>query len=146
MREDYKLRRFGPEEAATHTDGGLVPSERMKAWSRATARGFNAPPPTEEETLRQTVTCLEGDALMLEVFPSVTSPDPKVAVQPVGTFTSFDGMVNLGQGFLVEAAMFSEVTVQPTHKRQGVFTKMITTSLEQAKEDGVPVALLTASY
>lgn len=145
MRDGYELRRFGPEEAAVLADGELVPSERMKAWSRATARGFNSPPPTEEETLRQTVTCLEGDGLMLEVFPRATSPDPKVAKEPVGTFTSFDGMVNLGRESLVEAAMFSEVTVQPAHKRRGIFREMITTSLKRAKEAGVPVALLTAS-
>lgn len=145
MREQYVLKQFGPEEAMQSTDEPLRPSKRMKEWSRAAARGFNAPPPTEEETKRQLTTCIEMNGTLLEVFPETGSPDPRVQEEPVGTFMFFDGLVNLGRQTLVDATMIAEVTVQPAHKRRGIFRQMITTSLESARSSGSPIALLTAS-
>ena len=146
VKEAYTLDQFGPEQAGTRdADGTIVPTRRMVAWCRAVAAGFNEPPPTLEQVRRKTATAIYADATLTEVMTRVGSPDPRLIDIPVGTLTHFWGQINLGAGSLVDAAFFSEATVQTQHRRQGLLREMVTMGLRQSAEDEAVTALLTAS-
>ena len=63
----------------------------------------------------------------------------------VATFGSFDFDVTIPGGGALAMAGTTVVTVQPTHRRQGVLTTMMRMHLDQAIERGQPVAGLWAS-
>ena len=62
-----------------------------------------------------------------------------------GTYRSWDLDLTVPGGGAVRADAISSVTVQPTHRRRGVLTSMITHDLRDARERGIPVAVLIAS-
>jgi predicted acetyltransferase len=62
-----------------------------------------------------------------------------------GTYRSWDLDLTVPGGGSVRADAISSVTVQPTHRRRGVLTSMITHDLRDAHERGIPVAVLIAS-
>jgi predicted acetyltransferase len=62
-----------------------------------------------------------------------------------GTYRSWDLDLSVPGGCSVRADAISSVTVQPTHRRRGVLTSLITHDLRDAHERGVPVAVLIAS-
>jgi predicted acetyltransferase len=62
-----------------------------------------------------------------------------------GTYRSWDLDLTVPGGGSVRADAVSSVTVQPTHRRRGVLTSLITHDLRDARERGVPVAVLIAS-
>lgn len=63
---------------------------------------------------------------------------------PVATFMEWDGSLNVG-GSLVDCLQISEVTVRTSHRRKGLLRSLMTTSLTEASERGIPVAALTVS-
>lgn len=62
----------------------------------------------------------------------------------VGTFRSWDDPLPVPGGTL-QSSYLSAVTVAPTHRRQGVLTRMMKSDLEQARAAGSPLAYLIAS-
>lgn len=63
----------------------------------------------------------------------------------VGTYRSWDERLPVpGDGCAVAADLVSSVTVAPTHRRRGLLRRMITADLRDARERGVPLALLVA--
>ena len=63
---------------------------------------------------------------------------------PVATYSSYDKTINTGRG-LHPVRMVSDVTVSPTHRRRGLLRALMTEDLADAAEQGVPLAVLTAS-
>jgi predicted acetyltransferase len=63
----------------------------------------------------------------------------------VGTLRSFVTPLTVTGGAEVPAAALTNVTVAPTHRRQGRLTKMITADLRQSAERGEAVGILIAS-
>jgi predicted acetyltransferase len=63
----------------------------------------------------------------------------------VGTLRSFATAFTVPGPAEVNAAALTNVTVAPTHRRQGLLTEMITADLHDAAERGEPVGILIAS-
>ncbi|MEU7277216.1 GNAT family N-acetyltransferase [Streptomyces sp. NPDC045431] len=63
----------------------------------------------------------------------------------VGTAGSFSFRLSVPGGALVPAAGVSMVSVAPTHRRRGVLTSMMRRQLDDVREWGEPLAVLTAS-
>ncbi|SHK98313.1 GNAT family N-acetyltransferase [Actinacidiphila paucisporea] len=63
----------------------------------------------------------------------------------VGTAGAFDFRMTVPGGTLLDAAGVTMVSVQPTHRRRGVLTAMMRRQLDDFRDRGLTVALLTAS-
>ncbi|MEU3710687.1 GNAT family N-acetyltransferase [Streptomyces catenulae] len=63
----------------------------------------------------------------------------------VGTAGAFSFGVTVPGGASVPAAGVTMVSVQPTHRRRGVLTAMMRRQLDDVRERGEPLAILTAS-
>jgi predicted acetyltransferase len=63
----------------------------------------------------------------------------------VGTLESFPAELSLPGATALVADAISAVTVQPTHRRRGLLTRMITADLCAARERGEPASILIAA-
>ncbi|MGZ6269381.1 MAG: GNAT family N-acetyltransferase, partial [Candidatus Limnocylindrales bacterium] len=63
----------------------------------------------------------------------------------VGTFRSFATQLTVPGGQTIAADAVTNVTVAPTHRRQGAMRGMMTADLDAARQRGEPVAILMAS-
>src|SRR6478735_1852982 len=63
----------------------------------------------------------------------------------VGTLRSFASEVTVPGGALVSSAALTNVTMRPTHRRQGIMRRMIEPDLTAARERGEPVGMLIAA-
>src|SRR4051794_2127646 len=63
----------------------------------------------------------------------------------VGTAGAFDFRMTVPGGTLLDAAGVTMVSVQPTHRRRGVLTAMMRRQLDDFRDRGLAVGLLTAS-
>ena len=64
---------------------------------------------------------------------------------PVATYASWTGGINVGGGRRLPLQMISDITVSPTHRRQGLLRTLITDDLADAAAAGLPLAALTVS-
>lgn len=64
---------------------------------------------------------------------------------PVATFSSWDMSINVGDGRTLPLRMISDVTVSPTHRRQGLLRTLMTIDLADAVAERLPLAALTVS-
>src|SRR5689334_14456755 len=63
----------------------------------------------------------------------------------VGVSRTYTFELTVPGGAMIPAAAVSWVAVLPTHRRQGVLTRMIDAMHDDARERGEPVGILTAS-
>jgi predicted acetyltransferase len=63
----------------------------------------------------------------------------------VGTLRSFASQVTVPGGAIVPSAALTNVTMRPTHRRQGIMRRMIEPDLAAARERGEPVGMLIAA-
>jgi predicted acetyltransferase len=63
----------------------------------------------------------------------------------VGTLRSYPDDLTVPGGMVTRAGCLTNVTVRPTHRRQGLLTRMITADLRDSKERGEAVDILIAS-
>lgn len=121
--------------AAEHPD-------RLDGWFEAQARGFHQAR-TSEDHRKHFAEHLDADDVVLRgVWQDQPALGPGTI--PVATYSSFDKTLNTGLG-LQPARMISDVTVSPTHRRRGLLRALITEDLDDAVEQGLPLAILTAS-
>lgn len=119
-------------------------SGRFAAWNDSAREGFYHKPatPAQQEQMLQ---ALEIDARVLTGVYDDARPaglvDPLV---PVATYASFAKTLNAGAG-LLPAHLITLVTVRPTHRRRGILRELMTADLARAKDNGFPVAALTAT-
>lgn len=118
------------------------PGQQLEGWCQAQARGFH------QGRLQEASRAVWLDHLRAdEVRPlGVWEDQPALGSGslPVATYSSYDKQLHTGAR-QVAARMISDITVAPTHRRQGLLRTMITDDLRDATESGVPVAALTAS-
>ncbi|WP_406027272.1 GNAT family N-acetyltransferase [Nocardioides sp. NBC_00850] len=115
----------------------------LKGWYEGTRRGFHQSRGNDDgievwrdHTRSDSVTLL-GAWTENSEFSSATIP--------VATFSSWTSPVNVGGGVTLPTLLISDVTVSPTHRRQGLLRKLMTVSLADAVAAGVPLAALTVS-
>lgn len=117
--------------------------ERLLAWGEALSRGFHEGRLSDERRelwLRHTVA---DDATLRGVWPERTGLAP--STMPVATYSSWAQSINVGGGRQLPLHMISDVTVAPTHRRQGLLRAMITDDLADAVRRDLPLAALTVS-
>lgn len=85
----------------------------------------------------------------LEAARSLTELDRTIAVfdgdRIVGTAGAFSFELTVPGPAFVPAAGVTAVTVQPTHRRRGLLSRMMRRQLDDVAERGEPLAMLTAS-
>ncbi len=116
--------------------------ERLGGWYEAHARGFHSGR-TSEELRQHFREHLDADDVVVR---GVWQDAPMLGsgTIPVATYSSYDKTINTGRG-LQPVRMVSDVTVSPTHRRQGLLRTLLTADLADAAAQGVPLAVLTAS-
>jgi predicted acetyltransferase len=124
-------------------DPGDVTPERIDGWFEAQSRGFHQAR-TSEDHRNHFRAHAEADDLELRGIWQ-DRPGLGSGAIPVATYSSYDKTLNVGAGRLLPVRMISDVTVSPTHRRQGLLRAMITEDLAEAAEQGLPLAALTVS-
>ncbi|NNG18674.1 GNAT family N-acetyltransferase [Naumannella sp. ID2617S] len=127
------------------TSDRIEDNPEFQGWWQAVHLGFHeglAENQTIEWTLRQSV----ADNWQLRgAYDNDLPPEALSKVHPIGTFVSFEKTLNVGAGRLLPAHLVSQVTVRPTHRRQGILRRMMTDDLTAARDDGLAIAALTAT-
>jgi predicted acetyltransferase len=137
---EYRFRTFS---AAVSADG--QPDADTAVWLRAESQGFHEEEPSAA-VLGESARNLVADGRQLTgVYADASLPDSYGADVPVATFADFEQTINVGGGRLLPAHLISSVTVRPTHRRRGLLRRMMTESLDRARERGLPLAALTVS-
>ncbi|MEJ7832154.1 MAG: GNAT family N-acetyltransferase [Nocardioides sp.] len=120
-----------------------VSSEQLDGWFEAHARGFHAPRVSEEFRKHFREHIEADDVVLRGVWQDRPALGP--GTLPVATYSSFDKTLNVGGQRLLPLRMITDITVSPTHRRQGLLRTLMTDDLCDAAELGVPLAALTAS-
>ncbi|MFB7503489.1 GNAT family N-acetyltransferase [Streptomyces broussonetiae] len=114
-----------------------VGGSEYENWLRAVNTGFLSPPtPGTDQVERNRRTDAEGASRLLGAFDGDRC---------VATLRSFPQELTAVGGAFVPADAVSAVTVSPTHRRQGLLTRMLGRDLAEAKERGDVVATLIAA-
>lgn len=112
---------------------------RIRKWFDAVRMGFHQTKGTDSQ-FEHFLADARVDGTIFRSVADADNPDG----MPVGTLASFDQTLNAGQEVL-PARLITDVTVRPTHRRQGMLRQMITTDLADAHDRGLPVAALTVT-
>lgn len=107
--------------------------EQWDDWFDRTDRAFGGTIPPEERAQWKAVT---------EAPRSIAAWDGD---EIVGSAGAFSFRLSVPGGALVPAAGVTMVSVQPTHRRRGVLTSMMRRQLDDVRERGEAIAVLTAS-
>ena len=112
----------------------IRPHELM-AWERAISRGFG-------ESFSPRPGTLERVPTRMDFSRSMAALDGK---DVVGTMAALAYQLPLPAGSIIDMSGIVAVTVQPTHRRRGIFTEMMRRLLRNEYERGITVAGLWAS-
>ncbi len=124
-------------------DGSAAGVARLHAWSAALHRSFLEPRPDDERVQRLIDNGRAHDARVVGVWRTDSSlPGAEV---PVATFASWQGSLTVAPGRSLPLHMITDVTVAPTHRRQGLARTLMRDDLAHAVDQGRPVAALTVS-
>jgi predicted acetyltransferase len=111
----------------------LAPDQWDLMWERL-ERAFGGPVESPERRVQ---------------WRRVTEPDRTITAwdggELIGTAGAFTFRMTVPGGAAVPAAGVTMVSVQPTHRRRGVLTAMMRRQLDDVRERGEPLAVLTAS-
>jgi len=110
-----------------------ITAAELSAFTESEVAGFGYRPSTAQ----------------LEAARNLTELDRTIAVfdadRIVGTAGAFSFELTVPGPAFVPAAGVTAVTVQPTHRRRGLLSRMMRKQLDDVAERGEPLALLTAS-
>jgi predicted acetyltransferase len=112
-------------------------SDLLHPWLTAARRVFGDHAPMDDAWFqaRREMLVRDGDRLTAVMDGDVVA----------GTYRSWDVDLTLPGAGALRADAITAVTVQPTHRRRGVLTSLITADLAGAHERGTPVAILISS-
>ena len=116
--------------------------ERLTGWLEAVSRGFHQGRTSEELRHHFGQQLVEDDVVLRGVWQDAGTLGSGSV--PVATYASYEKTLHTGRG-LQPVLMISEVTVSPTHRRQGLLRTLLSGDLREAAERGLPLAVLTAS-
>ncbi|WP_405012670.1 GNAT family N-acetyltransferase [Kitasatospora sp. NBC_01539] len=121
-------------------DGGIeiraVTEDELPLWDRGVARGFLRPHLDEGIEFRR---------LQFEPGRFLGAFDPYDPTRCVATFRSFDSELTLPGGALLPVDAITAVTVNSTHRRRGLLSRMMHRDLTAARERGTAAAVLIAA-
>ena len=133
-----------PFELSTfHQEG--KPTAMYEAVSRRIALGFYADP-GDAELMAWGAQREQDMGAVIRGFTDDEArlPGEQVAEHPVATIFGFPNQIELGRG-QVPAWMITGVGVAPTHRRRGIFRRMMDPELTRAQQEGYGMAALTVS-
>jgi predicted acetyltransferase len=111
-------------------------SDRFPTWLASVRRVFGDHEPVDDDWYAARRELFRrGDRLSAAMDGDVVA----------GTYRSWDVDLTVPGGGSVRADAITSVTVQPTHRRRGVLTSLMTADLVGAHERGTPVGILIAS-
>lgn len=143
LRDGLRLVHLSPELGP---DG--QPTPETVGLLRAMRAGFHEKHPSTEE-IRRTAESFGKDSIAFIAVYDDSFQDAEefayAAPYPISTFGHYEKSFNVGGPELIPAHLITEVTVAATHRRQGILSAMMRSSLDVAVSAGRPVALLTAS-
>ncbi|MER5862183.1 GNAT family N-acetyltransferase [Kitasatospora sp. NPDC002040] len=113
-----------------------ITEDEIPVWDRAIARGFLRPHVEDGSPFRR---------LQFEPDRWQGAFDPFDPSRCVATFRSFDTELTVPGGATVRADAITGVTVNSTHRRRGLLSRMMSTDLVDAHRRGCPVAILIAA-
>ncbi|MDQ4055198.1 MAG: GNAT family N-acetyltransferase [Actinomycetota bacterium] len=122
--------------------GEVTPAQR-DGWLEAHSRGFHKGRNNDEMRKHYFEHAVSDDALLRGVWQ--VRPLVGSGKLPIATFGSFDKTLNVGGNRLLPLRMITDVTVSPTHRRQGLLRRLMTQDLQEAVDQGLPLAALTVS-
>jgi GNAT superfamily N-acetyltransferase len=131
-------------DGVTITQFTTSDSKRGAQWAQAVNMGFNQPQLSEKAIEAQLKIFGSDDLVVTAAYLDSPEGVGGAGALPVGTFGAFREFVNLGAA-RVPVSMFTAATVRNAYKRRGILRAMIELNLRQAADEGVPLALLTAS-
>lgn len=119
---------------------------RSSAWVHAVSHGFHQHR-RDDEYIAKTLRAYRTDKRELTgVYINGGVPEHALGADiPVATYATMRKSLNIGFGRQLESNLVTSVTVRGTHRRNGLLRGMITADLEEAKDDGLAIAALTAS-
>lgn len=122
-----------------------VDDPMFRMWLSAVARGFHQPRLHENKIAAEARLCLAEGWSLRGVY-TTGNPAPAISDdEPVATFAEWRGELSLGDGRTVPLHQISDVTVRPTHRRQGLLRRLMQDSLAAAQRNDIPVAALTVT-
>ncbi|WP_026554860.1 GNAT family N-acetyltransferase [Arthrobacter sp. 35W] len=135
----YEIRSFPVRRQVDGVD------PRLSKWVQAVSFGFHDGA-VDEETIEKYLASEEKDGRTATgVYAATSLKGAWDADYPVATYAAHRKTLNVGAGTLLPVHMITAVTVRSSHRRRGLLRSMITADLQQAKDDGLPMAALTAS-
>jgi len=115
------------------TDVRAITDAELPAWGDAMWRGFH------HETVDGWADFARPDFDLRRTFAAFDRD------RVVGTLRSFASTLTVPGGAILPSAALTNVTVAPTHRRQGLLRRMLEPDLAAAKERGEPVGMLIAA-
>ncbi|WP_378144537.1 GNAT family N-acetyltransferase [Cnuibacter sp. UC19_7] len=137
---DYRFRTF---PASVSAEGAADPD--TAAWLRAESQGFHEEDPSDSVVGEAARNLVADGRQLTGVYIDEPLPGSYGTEVPVATFADFEDTINVGGGRLLPAHLIASVTVRPTHRRRGLLRRMMTESLDRARERGLALAALTVS-
>jgi len=114
-------------------DVRAITDDELGRWGDAMSRGFHSQ-------------AVEGWADFVRPFYDLTRTTGAFdRDRVVGTLRSYAGELTVPGGAIVPSAALTNVTVAPTHRRQGLLRRMLAPDLVAAKDRGEPVGMLIAA-
>ncbi|MDE0775332.1 MAG: GNAT family N-acetyltransferase [Nocardioides sp.] len=134
---DLIFRTLTAADAAEHPD-------LWRGWCEALLRGFHESRTDDERQRLWLESTRADDIVTTGAWPAATTVGS--GTLPVATFASWTGGgLNVGGGRQVPLHMITDVTVSPTHRRQGLLRRLMTDDLRSAAGRGLTLAGLTAT-
>ncbi|GAA2012506.1 GNAT family N-acetyltransferase [Brevibacterium samyangense] len=135
--------RFETFDLGVLEDGS--PDTHTANYLQAVQLGFNAGRPTDEDLRNRVARARKDGRIATAVYVDDAPAHALDTDIPVATFTHFTKRMHVGGGRLLPAHLITWVTVRPTHRRRGLLRSMMTANLQHAKDEGFPLAALTAT-
>lgn len=133
---DYELRTLSGADAE---------ADLLTPFQQAVNRGFLEPRPSAEGREHWLANVRADRATLRGAFvPGGDGPE-LTGDHPVATFVSLPGRLTMPDLSQLPNRMITDVTVRASHRRRGLLRRLMTADLEQAREQGFPIAALTVS-
>ncbi|WP_404869262.1 GNAT family N-acetyltransferase [Kitasatospora griseola] len=131
-------------DAQHRADQGIeirpITRDELTVWDRAIARGFLRPHVAVAKEWREII--FEPGRMQAAFDHSDPTPE---GPRCVATFLSFDIGLTVPGGARLAVDAVTGVTVNSTHRRRGLLSRMMRNDLEAARERGLPAAILIAA-
>lgn len=138
IRDDYRIERFGP----VGEDG--TQDARGRAFCRAVEFGFHGPESDDAAVAKLIDAYRVDNQTWTGAYAAASSAPGWDPETPVATYATVQKTINAG-GALIDGHLITAVTVRPTHRRRGLLRRIMSADLRRARDEGLPLAALTAS-